>query len=108
CHSNGLKEVAKHLGFQWSDDTATGMKSIVWRQEWETSRAAAAKAALLVYNVEDCQALEVVSNCLFELRRVSSQVGQTPSSDVVNTSQLKREHPYGFKRNTFVFPELDA
>jgi len=108
CHSNGLKEVAKHLGFQWSDDTATGMKSIVWRQEWETSRAAAAKEALIVYNVEDCQALEVVSNCLFELRRVSSQVGNTPSSDVVNTSQLKREHPYGFKRNTFALPELDA
>src|ERR1035437_7657251 len=75
CHSNGLKEVAKYLGFQWSDDTATGMKSIVWRQEWETSRAAAAKEALLVYNAEDCQALEVVSNCLFELRRVFSPVG---------------------------------
>ena len=73
CHSNGLKEIAKHLGFQWSDDTATGMKSIVWRQEWETSRAAAAKEALLLYNTEDCQALEVVSNCLFELRRASSR-----------------------------------
>jgi predicted RecB family nuclease len=108
CHSNGLKEVAKHLGFQWSDDTATGMKSIVWRQEWETSRAAAAKESLLAYNAEDCQALEVVSNCLIELRRVFSQVGNTPSSDVVDISQLKREHPYGFKRNTFASPELDA
>ena len=28
CHSNGLKEIEKHLGFQWSDDTATGMKTI--------------------------------------------------------------------------------
>ena len=108
CHSNGLKEIAKYLGFQWSDDTATGMKTIAWRQEWETSRAAAAKEALLIYNAEDCQALEVLSNCLLELRRVSSQVGNTPSGDVVNTSQLKRGHPYGFKRNTFAFPELDA
>ena len=55
-----------------------------------------------------CQALEIVANCLFELRRVSSQVGNTPSDNVVDTSRLKREHPYGFKRNTFVFPELDA
>jgi predicted RecB family nuclease len=108
CYSNGLKEIAKHLGFHWSDDAATGMKSIAWRHEWETSGAAAAKEALLVYNAEDCQALEIVANCLFELRRVSSQVGNTPSGDVVNTSQLKREHPYGFKRNTFVFPELDV
>ena len=49
-----------------------------------------------------------MSNCLLELRRVSSQVGNTPSGDVVHTSGLKREHPYGFKRNTFAFPELDA
>jgi predicted RecB family nuclease len=109
CHSNGLMEIAKHLGFQWSDDTATGMKTIAWRQEWETSGAAEAKAALLVYNGEDCQALEVVSNCLLELCRVSSQeAGNALSGDVVNTSQLKREHPYGFKRNTFAFPELDV
>lgn len=108
CHSNGLKEIAKHLGFQWSDDTATGLKTIAWRQEWETSRAARAKEALIVYNAEDCQALEVVSNSLLELRRVSSEVRNTSPGDVVNTSQLKREHPYGFKRNTFAFPELDA
>ena len=28
--------------------------------------------------------------------------------DFVDATQLKREHPYGFKRNTFVFPELDV
>ena len=28
--------------------------------------------------------------------------------DVVDTTTLKREHPYGFKRNKFFFPELDA
>ncbi len=108
CHSNGLKEIAKHLGFRWSASTATGTGTIVWRQEWESSRAEAAKEALLIYNAEDCQALEVVSNCILELRRVSSQIGDTPSGDVVNTAQLKWEHPYGFKKNTFAFPELDA
>ena len=98
CHSNGLKEIAKHLGFRWSAPTATGMGTIVGRQEWESSRAAAAKEALLIYNAEDCQALEVVSNCLLELCRVSSQIGDSPSGDVVNTAHLKWEHPYGFKK----------
>src|ERR1700720_2443530 len=42
---------------------------------------------------------EVVSNGLLELGRVSSQIGDSPSGDVVNTAQLKREPPYGFKRN---------
>jgi hypothetical protein len=27
CHSNGLKEIAKHLGFRWSASSATGMLS---------------------------------------------------------------------------------
>jgi len=80
----------------------------LWRQEWESSRAPAPKEAILIYNAEDCQALEVVSNCLLELRRVSSRIGDSPSGDVVNTAQLKWEHPYGFKRNTFAFPELDV
>src|SRR5271157_2077657 len=73
CHSNGLKEIAKHLGFQWSCSTATGTGTIVWHQEWESSRVAAAKEALLIYNAEDCQALEVVSNCLLELCRASTR-----------------------------------
>jgi len=108
CHSNGLKEIAKHLGFRWSASIATGTGTIVWHQEWESSRAPAPKKAILIYNAEDCQALEVVSNCLLELRRVSSRIGDSPSGDVVNTAQLKWEHPYGFKKNTFAFPELDV
>ena len=44
---------------------------VAWHQEWKSSRAAAAKEALLIYNAEDCQALEVVSNSLLELGRVS-------------------------------------
>jgi hypothetical protein len=108
CHSNGLKEIAKHLGFQWSCPTATGTGTIVWHQEWESSRVAAAKDAILIYNTEDCQALEVVSNCLLELCRGSSRRGDSLSLDVVNTAHMKREHPYGFKRNIFVFPELDV
>src|SRR5882762_6227135 len=70
CHSNGLKDIAKHLGFRWSASTATGTGTIVWHQEWESSRAPAAKEAILIYNAEDCQALEVVSNCLLVTGRI--------------------------------------
>jgi predicted RecB family nuclease len=87
CHSNGLKEIAKHLGFRWSASTATGTGTIVLHQEWESSRAPAPKEAILTYNAEDCQALEVVSNCLLELRRVSSRIGDSPSGDIVNITR---------------------
>ena len=40
--------------------------------------------------------------------RGSPQAGAPFHGEVVDTAKLKREHPYGFKRNTFAFPELNA
>ena len=37
--SNGLKEIARHLDFKWSEAGASGMKLSMWRrQDWEKSR----------------------------------------------------------------------
>jgi predicted RecB family nuclease len=108
CHSNGLKDIATHLGFRWSDSTATGIGTIAWRHEWKSSRAAAVKQALLTYNVEDCQALEVIADSLRTLQCGSPQADDASSGGVVDTAQIKWEHPYGFKRNTFAFRELEA
>jgi predicted RecB family nuclease len=106
--SNGLKEVAGNLGFRWSDSTATGIQTIFWRQEWEASRAPGAKHALRIYNAEDCASLEAVAHKLLDLHEGSSQAGIPVCSEVVDTAKMKREHPYGFKRNIFAFPELNA
>jgi transposase-like protein len=35
-------------------------------------------------------------------------IDRSPRNEVVRASDLKRESPYGFKRNEFVFPELEA
>ena len=37
-YSNGLKDVARHLGFRWSDPAASGLLALSWRREWERSR----------------------------------------------------------------------
>src|ERR1039458_2329063 len=55
--SNGLKEVARHLGFNWSEAGASGLTSIVWRQHWEGSRSGLLLQCLINYNAEDCEAL---------------------------------------------------
>jgi predicted RecB family nuclease len=106
--SNGLKEIAGHLGFRWSDVTASGMRTVAWRHEWEASRTAASKRALVIYNTEDCAALEVVANKLLELHQGPPQAGSCANGEIVDTAKLKWEHPYGFKRNTFAFPELNT
>jgi predicted RecB family nuclease len=103
--SNGLKEIAGHLGFSWSDPDITGTETIKWRHEWAVSRARFQKSSLLTYNADDCKALDVVVNKLVELTQTFPNA---PPDGVVDTTNLKREHPYGFKRNTFAFPELDV
>ena len=105
--SNGLKEIAGNCGFQWSETLASGLQSIVWREKWEVSREMAAQEKLIRYNAEDCEALEVVTQKIFDLQITRSE-GPSSDNEIVDISNLKREHPYGFKRNNFVIPDFEA
>jgi hypothetical protein len=62
----------------------------------------------VIYNAEDCEALEVLTNALVKLGQVSPQAKDLRLGEIVNTTEMKWEHPYGFKRNIFAFPELNA
>ena len=66
-YSNGLKENARFLGFEWSDPTADGHQSIVWRHLWEQSHDRMFREKLNTYNRDDCAALGVVARALVQL-----------------------------------------
>lgn len=106
--SNGLKEIAQHLGLRRSDAPTSGLESIVWRHRWETSKDPAVMQALLDYNRHDCEALELVADKLVKLHRIAPSEGKSSQTGVVLASELKWKSPYGFKRNTFAFPELET
>jgi predicted RecB family nuclease len=106
--SNCLKDIAGYLGFQWSGSPASGLEAIVWRHRWEASKDHAERQALLDYNRKDCDALQIVANRLVDLHCAAPCSDRLPRSEVVRTSDMKRESPYGFKRNEFVFPALEA
>ena len=76
-YSNGLKEIAGYLGFRWSGSPASGLEAIVWRHRWEASKDPSMKQALLHYNREDCEALELVANRLVDLHREAPADGQS-------------------------------
>ena len=63
-YSNGLKEVARWLGFRWSATHSSGLQAIYWRENYETSDAHAFKEELINYNAEDCAALALVSDTI--------------------------------------------
>ena len=76
CHSNGLKDVARCLGFSWTEPKASGLLSIAWRWRWEATRAEEWKEKLLTYNLEDCAALRRVTDLL---REVNAGRASTPA-----------------------------
>lgn len=67
AYTNGLKDVAGHLGFKWSDKKASGLQSIVWRYNWALNPDTIMKEQLITYNIEDCRALMQVQNWLLSL-----------------------------------------
>jgi predicted RecB family nuclease len=108
--SNGLKDIAGYLGFRWSGSLVSGADAIVWRHRWEASKDPGMKRALLDYNREDCEALELVANRLTDLHRAVSADDRSSHSNVVLASEIKRESPFPlrFGRNSFMLPELET
>ena len=101
-YSNGLKDIAGHLGFCWSEPTATGLSAVRWRREWEISQELTLKQKPLTYNAEDCTAAQVVADALSAVALRSSDV----AANVVNVSSLKREYPRRFGEVDFALPEF--
>jgi predicted RecB family nuclease len=104
-YSNGLKEIAQYLGFQWSQPAASGLDSIGWRYKWESSKDSTLKERLLAYNAEDCEALERVAETVVRLQR--RQTNDESHTSVVNTDTLKAKNSYRFGPNEFSIPELE-
>jgi predicted RecB family nuclease len=87
-HSNSLKDIAGHFGFQWSDPDSSGVQSLVWRRRWEEGGSAAFKEKLLIYNLEDCKALQRVTEFLYEVCRRPQNASQQPTA--IATNEVER------------------
>src|SRR5262249_26457740 len=106
-YSNGLKEIARYLGFQWSERNATGLNALRWRYEWEFSRDSSVKQKLVTYNAEDCEGLEQVASLVAQLCQEQTGAVTSKDSNIVYADSLKRESPYCLGKNSFVMPELE-
>jgi uncharacterized protein YprB with RNaseH-like and TPR domain len=100
--SNGLKDIAVHLGFRWTEPGVTGLQCALWRRRWEHEPDVRLHAAITTYNAEDCAALRVVVDALYAIRDGGLR------SDVVDAGTVKTHNLLGkFKKNVFVLPELE-
>jgi len=106
-YSNSLKDIASYLGFKWTDANASGIQSIIWRDQWTLSGDPSVKRRLIEYNHEDCLALKTICDFI----RSASTENQPPSptceqSSIVYTKELaKPSHKWG--RPVFVLKDLE-
>ena len=76
AYSNGLKDLGKLLGAKWSNEKASGLQTIIWRNAWEEGQQNL-KPILQTYNQEDCLALKILTDELTRIKTVA-----TTSNDV--------------------------
>jgi predicted RecB family nuclease len=67
--SNGLKSLGLLVGATWTDPQASGLQSLVWRHKWERTRDERFRQALIQYNREDCEAVQLLVNRLDQIRQ---------------------------------------
>jgi predicted RecB family nuclease len=102
-YTNGLKDIASYLGFNWSNDKSSGLQSVIWRYEWEISKSRKFKDTLILYNIEDCKALKKVQDWLISLSENSNKI--------VLTNSLKQQNIFKWGVTTFAledFNEINA
>ena len=89
CYGNDLKSVASCLGFKWHDPNSTGVKSIAQRLAWERSRCTESKDWLIRYNRDDCRALSLVTDAIYDLRQNDQINGDLMRRSVIHTDSMK-------------------
>jgi hypothetical protein len=104
-YSNTLKEVARFLGFEWSERDPSGLRALMWRSEWESSRDSGIKQKLMTYNAEDCAAIEKVADAI---ARVCDEQRTTDAAvDSINVKSLVSEYPEWFAPLNFAVPAFE-
>jgi predicted RecB family nuclease len=88
--SNSLKEVAGFLGFRWTSADASGLESMVWREQWEDAHDEELKAKLLDYNRDDCSALRTVTEFIASIptSHVKLRADQSQLDEIAYTGEL--------------------
>lgn len=57
-----LKDIAKHLGFKWRSDDASGVNSVLWYQDWMQTKDESILKKIVEYNEDDVLATWFVRN----------------------------------------------
>ncbi|MDP2844126.1 MAG: TM0106 family RecB-like putative nuclease, partial [Acetobacterium sp.] len=95
-YSNGLKEIAHLLDFNWSEQSASGIQSIIWRNRWELTNDEEVKRKLITYNLEDCKALLKVKEWIVGIPN------KYDTGNIVNVENIKIDSTHKWQNNFLI------
>lgn len=98
-YSNGLKEIARWLGFKWTWLQASGTAAMLLRRCWELTSDDRLRRELIAYNIEDCRATALVAEALAHIFG-NSESSSAKNLETVNVGSLE----VGFQRTFGKFP----
>ncbi len=100
-YTNGLKDVARYLGFEWTWPHASGAAAPLLRRDWELSADERHKRSLIDYNMGDCRAAAKVAGAL-------ERIYGSGASDLnlVNVSSLEVSFQHAFGKLECALPEF--
>lgn len=105
-YTNELKDIARFLGFRWSEQDASGIQSIVWRKRWELSHEVEYKNKLVQYNLEDCLALKLTKALIIS---IGEKFGQEESDiNFAKAENVRIQRAYQFKKQEYQIPDFEV
>ncbi len=102
AYSNGLKEIVSFLGVTWTGKVTSGIDCIAARMRWEESKDSVIKEEIVVYNRQDCLAVQRVADFLLSLG--SPEATATPLVQLA--SEIRVDSHGRFGKVDFAIPEM--
>src|SRR5262249_33264843 len=100
-------DIARYLGHRWPDEIENGYEALLARHYWEGSGDLSVKEALLRYNSSDCEALQLVADCVSKICGQLSTAGPNDDSTFVDTNKLRGWGPFKFGELHCAIPDFE-
>jgi predicted RecB family nuclease len=102
-YTNGLKEIARWLGFEWHWPYASGNAAVLARRYWELTGDDTLKQELIAYNADDCHAAKIVADALVRLGVEDREHGL----DAIHVDSLEIPFQRTFGKLQSALPEFE-
>jgi predicted RecB family nuclease len=105
-YSNGLKDIARMLGFKWTWPEASGAAAMLLRRCWELTFDDDLQRKLIAYNIEDSRAAALVTEALTRIC-ANGESGATGNLETVNVGSLQVGFQRTFGKFASAIPEFE-